>query len=72
MSIDILQKLSRRLRVTDDYLLNGDIVGDNEKLFSEWIQIIDGREEAEIKAAHSTVRSFFDCLDSISKSKSGE
>lgn len=65
MSIDILEKLSRRLGVSADYLLNGDKGKRDETLFLDWLRLIEGRSEAEVLAAHEALRNFFDCLDRV-------
>lgn len=65
MSVDILDKLSKRLGVTADYILNGDSGSAEEQLAREWGQIVRGRSEEEVRAAHDAMKAFFACLDRV-------
>ena len=69
MSIDILEKISHRLGVSSDYLLRGNKSSRDESLFLDWLNIVSGRTEAEVLAAHDSLRNFFKCLDRIRESE---
>lgn len=62
-STDVVGKLAMILGVSADYLLFGDVPKNEQTLFSEWRQLMDGRSEAEIEGAQKLVRCFFESLD---------
>ena len=62
-STDVVSKLAEILNISADHLLFGDIPKNEQTLFSEWKQLMNGRTLTEIEGAQKLVRCFFESLD---------
>ena len=68
-STDVVSKLAEILNISADHLLFGDIPKNEQTLFSEWKQLMNGRSADEIEGAQKLVRCFFESLDKTKNSE---
>jgi len=63
LSLDTLVKLTRRLGVTVDYLLQDTVKVDNENALRQLSNLIDGRSQKQIQMALDMIKVLFSHLD---------